>query len=211
MWTGFVWLRIGTGGELFWIRYWTIGFHKLLGNHGVSKQLGISRVVLSSTFIALLLTRSANTQLALCEACCGAPWCYWCGWLWWPGNCGWSRLTALLLGDCWECACSSLMLAWWGVLFSEAQSSRRVDPAGSHLSLCRPAPVCGCVVTYRTCRTSSTAGNVRANQSEASRWLRRLSYMFFRPVLRGKSLICFSADCQGDTCFGHSFTTVSWR
>jgi hypothetical protein len=23
MWTGFVCLRIGTGGELLWIRYWT--------------------------------------------------------------------------------------------------------------------------------------------------------------------------------------------
>jgi hypothetical protein len=48
MWTGLVWLRIGTGGELLWIRYWTFGLHKLLGNYRVSKQLGISRVVLSS-------------------------------------------------------------------------------------------------------------------------------------------------------------------
>jgi hypothetical protein len=40
--------RIGAGGELLWIRYWTSGFHKLLGNYRVSKQLGISQVVLSS-------------------------------------------------------------------------------------------------------------------------------------------------------------------
>jgi hypothetical protein len=39
-WTGLVWLRIGTGGELLWIRYWTLGFHKMLGNYRVSKQLG---------------------------------------------------------------------------------------------------------------------------------------------------------------------------
>jgi hypothetical protein len=30
MWTGLVWLRIGTGGELLWIRYWTFGFHRML-------------------------------------------------------------------------------------------------------------------------------------------------------------------------------------
>jgi hypothetical protein len=47
-------------------------------------------------------------------------------------TCSWSRLTALLLGDCWECACSSLRLARWSVLFSGARWSRRVDPAGSH-------------------------------------------------------------------------------
>jgi hypothetical protein len=48
MWTGLVWFRIGTGGELLWIRYWTFGFHKMLGNYRVPKQLRISRVVLSS-------------------------------------------------------------------------------------------------------------------------------------------------------------------
>jgi hypothetical protein len=48
MWTGLAWLSIGAGGELLWIRYWTFGFHKMLGNYRVFKQLGISRVVLSS-------------------------------------------------------------------------------------------------------------------------------------------------------------------
>jgi hypothetical protein len=48
MWTGLVWLRIGTGGELVWMRLWTFGFHEMLGNYRVSKQLGISRVVPSS-------------------------------------------------------------------------------------------------------------------------------------------------------------------
>jgi hypothetical protein len=40
--------RIGTGEEFLWIRYWTFEFHKMLGNYRVSKELGISRVVLSS-------------------------------------------------------------------------------------------------------------------------------------------------------------------
>jgi hypothetical protein len=32
-WTGLVWLRIGTGWELLWLRYWTFGFLKMLGNY----------------------------------------------------------------------------------------------------------------------------------------------------------------------------------
>jgi hypothetical protein len=55
------------------------------------------------------------------------------------------------LEDCWEC-CSSLRLARWGVRFSEARWSQRVDLPGSHLSLRRPAPVAGYIATYRTCR-----------------------------------------------------------
>jgi hypothetical protein len=43
MWTGLVWLGIRTGGELLRIRYWTFGFHGMLGN-----SLVASRVVLSS-------------------------------------------------------------------------------------------------------------------------------------------------------------------
>jgi hypothetical protein len=36
MWTGLVWLRIGTGGELLWIRCWTFGFLEMLGNYRVA-------------------------------------------------------------------------------------------------------------------------------------------------------------------------------
>jgi hypothetical protein len=32
VWIGFDWLRIGTGGELLWMRWWTFGFLR----HGVS-------------------------------------------------------------------------------------------------------------------------------------------------------------------------------
>jgi hypothetical protein len=39
MWTRLVWLRVGTGGELLWIRYWTLGFHKMLCNYQVASQL----------------------------------------------------------------------------------------------------------------------------------------------------------------------------
>jgi hypothetical protein len=89
---------------------------------------GVPTIKVHCRWYALLLTRSVNTQLALCEAWGGALWCYWsavgCDG---PATCSWSRLTALLLGDCWEWACSSLRLAWGGVLFSEARWSQRVD------------------------------------------------------------------------------------
>jgi len=30
-WNGSIWLRIGTGGGLLWMRSWTFGFHKIRG------------------------------------------------------------------------------------------------------------------------------------------------------------------------------------
>jgi hypothetical protein len=44
------------------------------------------------------------------------------------------------------------------MLFNEARWSQRVDPAGSHLSLCRPAPIAGYIATYSKCYANSTAG-----------------------------------------------------
>jgi hypothetical protein len=31
VWTGLSWLRIGTGGRLLWMQWWTVGFHKMQG------------------------------------------------------------------------------------------------------------------------------------------------------------------------------------
>jgi hypothetical protein len=39
VWTGFIWLRIWTSGELLWTRQWTFGFHKLLETSWQAKQL----------------------------------------------------------------------------------------------------------------------------------------------------------------------------
>jgi hypothetical protein len=58
MWTGLVWLRIGTGGELLWIRYWNFGLHKMLGNYRVSKHLGIYGEVLRSMEVVFLKRNS---------------------------------------------------------------------------------------------------------------------------------------------------------
>jgi hypothetical protein len=41
-------LSIGTGVELLWFRYWTFGFHKMLGNYRMASQLVAFEVVLSS-------------------------------------------------------------------------------------------------------------------------------------------------------------------
>jgi hypothetical protein len=48
IWTELVWLRIGTELSSCEFGTETFGFHKMLGNYRVSKQLGISQVVLSS-------------------------------------------------------------------------------------------------------------------------------------------------------------------
>jgi hypothetical protein len=69
----------------------------------------------------------------------------------WPGDCSWSWLTVLLLGRL------------LGVLFfTEARSmgravqwSQRIDLAGSHLSLCWPAPIAGYIAASRTYRANS--------------------------------------------------------
>jgi hypothetical protein len=74
------------------------------------------------------------------------------GWLWWPGDL-WlksadgiaARMTAGSVALHWgsiDGACCSVKLD---------EAGEWVDPAGSHLSLSRPAPVAGYIVTYRTC------------------------------------------------------------
>jgi hypothetical protein len=42
------WLRIGTIGGLLWTRWWTFGFHKMLGSSWVAAQLAASQEGLSS-------------------------------------------------------------------------------------------------------------------------------------------------------------------
>jgi hypothetical protein len=48
VWTGFIWLRIGTIGGLLWTRWWTFGFHKMLGSSWVAAKLAASQEGLSS-------------------------------------------------------------------------------------------------------------------------------------------------------------------
>jgi hypothetical protein len=47
-WIGWIWLRIGTSGGLLWTRYWTFGFHKMLGSSWGAAQLTASQEGLSS-------------------------------------------------------------------------------------------------------------------------------------------------------------------
>jgi hypothetical protein len=47
-WIGLEWLRIGTSGRLLWTRYWTFGFHKMLGSSWGAAQLIAPQEGLSS-------------------------------------------------------------------------------------------------------------------------------------------------------------------
>jgi hypothetical protein len=40
---GSIWLKIGTGGGLMWTRWWTSGFHKMLGSSRIAAQLAASQ------------------------------------------------------------------------------------------------------------------------------------------------------------------------
>jgi hypothetical protein len=48
VWIWSIWLRIGTGGWLMWMRWWTSGFHKMLWSSWVAAQLAASQEGLSS-------------------------------------------------------------------------------------------------------------------------------------------------------------------
>jgi hypothetical protein len=48
VWTGSIWLRIGTSGRLLWTRWWTIGLLKMRGSSWVVARLASSQEGLSS-------------------------------------------------------------------------------------------------------------------------------------------------------------------
>jgi hypothetical protein len=48
VWTGLVWFRIGTSGELLWTRWWTFSFNNMLINYRVATELVASKPVPSS-------------------------------------------------------------------------------------------------------------------------------------------------------------------
>jgi hypothetical protein len=45
VWTGLIWLRIGTSGGLFWTRQWTFGFHEMVGGSWVAAHFGFHEMV----------------------------------------------------------------------------------------------------------------------------------------------------------------------
>jgi hypothetical protein len=47
-WIELIWLRIGTSGGLLWTRYWTFGFHKMLGSSSGAAQSAAPQEGLSS-------------------------------------------------------------------------------------------------------------------------------------------------------------------
>jgi hypothetical protein len=47
-WTGLIWLRIGTDGGLFGVRWWTFGFHKMRENSWLAENRLVSQEGLCS-------------------------------------------------------------------------------------------------------------------------------------------------------------------
>jgi hypothetical protein len=63
VWTGSIWLKIGTSGGLLWTRQWTFGFHKMLGSSWVAVQFAASQEGLSSVSKYLRLSFTAAAEM----------------------------------------------------------------------------------------------------------------------------------------------------
>jgi hypothetical protein len=70
--TGSIWLRIGTSGRLLWTRYWTFGFKKMLGSCWVGEHL--AEMVTLPTCIREVLGSNLrwDTDYPECDFC-GSP------------------------------------------------------------------------------------------------------------------------------------------
>jgi hypothetical protein len=69
LWTGLIWLRIGTDGGLLWTRYLNFGYHKMLVSSWVDAQMAASQERLSSTkFVSYCALRNLiiHKTYALC-------------------------------------------------------------------------------------------------------------------------------------------------
>jgi hypothetical protein len=64
LWILFIWLRIGTIGGLLWTRWWTFGFHKMLGNFLSSCKIGgFSRRAQLHEWVSLCFKTSISSFL----------------------------------------------------------------------------------------------------------------------------------------------------
>jgi hypothetical protein len=65
VWTGSIWLRIGTSGRLLWTRYWNFGFRKMLGSSWGAAKPGTSQEGLSSMELVSFVRDSAITNMTV--------------------------------------------------------------------------------------------------------------------------------------------------
>jgi hypothetical protein len=73
-WTGSIWLRIGTGGGLLWIRWWTFGFHKVWGISWLAENLLASQEWLCFLELVTYLVMTLREQdLCVCVCVCVDP------------------------------------------------------------------------------------------------------------------------------------------
>jgi hypothetical protein len=141
--------------------------------------------------------------------------------LWRSSRCYWSavgrdgRETVVVVG--WRRCCletaGSVLAVHWGSL-GEACCSVKPDEAGELIRLV-PTKVFTdlllSVVTLRVTEGATRTALLVMYVPTGPRHINDRGVIHVRLCPEGKSLMCFSADCQGDPCFGRSFTTVSWR
>jgi hypothetical protein len=65
VWTGSIWLGIGTSGGLLWTLWWTFGFHKMLGSSRIASQLAASQEGLSS--VSKLMEYAVKIWCKICK------------------------------------------------------------------------------------------------------------------------------------------------
>jgi hypothetical protein len=60
-----IWLRIGTGGRLLWVRWWTFGFHKMRGISWLADDLLASQEGLCSMELVMRHIRFEGSNYEL--------------------------------------------------------------------------------------------------------------------------------------------------
>jgi hypothetical protein len=153
VWFGLIWLGIGSVGGILWTRYWTFGFHKMLGSSWVAAQLagtqeGLSSlsvydyIVLSPHYTCVVLVSPSELGRAepnLCRMLCN----YWGSLHWWSVVCLFSPQGKLF---CYGGAPS-------GVLVSAPIKFRSASFVGEITSVCvaelRFTPVINIFMNYR--------------------------------------------------------------
>jgi hypothetical protein len=76
VWTGLIWLRIGTGVGHLWMRYWTFGLHKMrgiswVGENRVASQEGLTEWSKWGSCIVIYISFgfTINIHLLCCAVC----------------------------------------------------------------------------------------------------------------------------------------------
>jgi hypothetical protein len=128
-------------------------------------------------------------------------------------TCSWSRLTALLLERL-----LGVLVLHWGSLDGPAVQWSLMKPNNELIRQVPTTVFADLLLSLVTVRLTERATRTALLEMYLLTGSRHLVDCHVLCVCfsvlccpEEKSGTCFSADCQEDTCFGRSFTTVSWR